>query len=168
MRCLRAVALHASLAFALALGPLPRFAVCIVGQLRTLADEVQRHNVQRLLIDALPGGADVFTVFDANGSREAGNLAASKLHSVSNLFIQSPPYDIPDSCPWKPHPGGGAFHIQSYKIGQCFKAVQAREQEKVRARVANNFFFPRLTRPRRAACTSSSYARVPTLAFMRR
>ena len=105
----------------------PRFAVCISGQLRTLRDTEQLQNVKTMLVDALPGGADVFAVFPSPASEEAA-AAAARLGAVSTQFIERL-LDIPDDCPWKPSPGAGAFYMQAFKVAACFEAVHLREKQ---------------------------------------
>lgn len=109
-----------------------RFAVCIVGQLRSLAFEPQIQNVKNMLVDNLPGTTHVFAVFDDltdPAARQRAMQAAEELGAVSTTFLRSPPSHIDEACPWKRSgPGAESFYTQAYKVAACFEKVQAYEQ----------------------------------------
>jgi hypothetical protein len=95
-----------------------RFAVCLVGQVRTLEYEAQLMNVKRMLVDSLPGEVDVFAFFDSVQDEAPARALAGRLGAVHTRFMRSPPSSFGDECPWKGGgPGADSFYMQSADPG---------------------------------------------------
>lgn len=105
-----------------------RFAVCLVGQVRTLEYEAQLMNVKRMLVDSLPGEVDVFAFFDSVQDEAPARALAARLGAKHTCFMRSPPSLFGDECPWKGGgPGADSFHTQAAKVVACFDRVRAHE-----------------------------------------
>jgi hypothetical protein len=111
------------------------FAVCIVGECRTLRQDAVRENVQTMLLDSLIGGADVFAVLggadddcqsqlDALGVKRSMFLAINETSAcAAHMFSDTP--EALSSASLRLYFN---FLSQQARFARCLRLVEERER----------------------------------------